>query len=185
MRRTCGNRTGIARATEDPRGRRTHARLRVLLLPLCIAVTLGACATQQPLRGRVAVSSMGPQPLTTLVTDSTGPVVLEGELEPELRRLNGAQVEVEGPRTDTPPNGGIDVHRYVILEIDGEAPFVGMLDASGTRLTIEDGSVLRLDGLPDPIRANGTARIWVIGDRREDVVAVRSAGVIRDDQRGR
>lgn len=156
---------------------------RAILLPLSVAIMMSACATQQPLRGHVSVSSMGPQPLTTLVTDSTGPIVLEGDLEPELRRLNGAEVEVEGQRTETPPNGGIDVQRYVILEIAGEAPFVGMLDASGTRLTIEDGSVLRLDGLPDPIRANGAARIWVIGDRRENTVSVRSAGVIRDDQR--
>lgn len=151
--------------------------MRAVLLTLGVAMLTGACATQ-PMRGRISVSSMGPRPLTTLVTDSTSPIVLEGALEPELRRINGAYVEVEGRRTDTPPSGGIDVARYVILEIQGEAPFVGLLDASGTHLTMRDGSLLTLEGLPQPIRAGGAARIWVIGDRRNDVVAVRAAGVI-------
>jgi len=151
--------------------------MRTVFLALGVALLAGACATQ-PMRGRVSVTSMGPRPLATLVTDSTPPIVLEGELEPELRRINGAYVEVEGKRTDTPPNGGIDVARYVILEIQGEAPFVGLLDASGTRLALPDGSLLTLDGLPQPIRTGGAARIWVIGDRRDDVVAVRAAGVI-------
>jgi hypothetical protein len=156
--------------------------MRSVLLAVGLALLTGACAAQQPLRGRVSVTSMGPRPLTTLVTDSTGPLVLEGALEPELRRINGAYVEVVGTPTETPPNGGIDVERYVILEIEGEAPFVGRLDASGTRLTMEDGSTLTLEGMPEPIRAHGAARIWVIGDRRGDVVSVRAAGLIATEQ---
>ncbi len=152
--------------------------MRVLTLVMALALVSSACTAQAPVRGRVLVSSMGPQPVTTLTTDSAAPLVLEGELEPELRRLGGALVEVEGARTETPPHGGIHVERYVVLEIAGEAPFVGRLDAAGTLLTLEDGTVLRLEGLPEPIRTGGAARIWVTGDRREDVVLVRAAGVI-------
>lgn len=151
--------------------------MRSAILALGLVMLTGACATQQQLlRGRVSVTSMGPRPLTTLVTDTTGPIALEGPLEPELRRINGAYVEVEGKRTETPPNGGIDVERYVILEIEGEQPFVGALDPTGTRLVTEDGSTLMLEHLPEPIR--GATRIWVIGERRDNVVAVRSAGVL-------
>src|SRR5690606_29103338 len=115
--------------------------VRSAILALGLVMLTGACATQQQLlRGRVSVTSMGPRPLTTLVTDTTGPIALEGPLEPELRRINGAYVEVEGKRRETPPNGGIDVERYVILEIEGEQPFVGALDPTGTRLVTEDGS---------------------------------------------
>ncbi len=144
-------------------------------------VLLGtACAAQAPVRGRVQVTGLGPRPVATLQPDSGRSLVLEGALEPELRRLGGALVEVHGSRTETPPWGGIQVERYVILEIAGEPPFVGLLDASGTRLTLEDGSTLRLEGLPEPIRSGGAARIWVTGERRAQVVAVRAAGVIAD-----
>ncbi|MGH7444323.1 MAG: hypothetical protein ACREKM_05580 [Longimicrobiales bacterium] len=152
------------------------ARAAVLAVALVLAGS--ACAAQTPVRGRVVVSSMGPQPLTTLQVDSGGPLVLEGPLAAELRTLNGASIEVQGARTSTPPNGGIDVERYVILEIAGEAPFVGRLDASGTQLTLEDGMTLRLEGLPEPIRTGGAARIWVTGERRGPAIEVRAAGVI-------
>lgn len=153
--------------------------MRSVVAALGIALLAGGCAAQQPLRGRVAVTSMGPRPLTTLVTDSTSPMVLEGPLEPELRQVNGAYVEVQGKRTETPPHGGIEVEHYVILEIEGEEPYVGRLDSTGTQLTTEDGSLLRLVGLPRPI--HGAARIWVIGNRREDVLEVRAAGVLARD----
>lgn len=152
------------------------ARAGVLAVALVLAAS--ACAAQGPVRGRVVVSSMGPQPVTALQPDSGGTLVLEGALATEMTALNGAIVEVQGARTDTPPNGGITVERYVILEIAGEAPFVGQLDASGTQLTLEDGSTLRLEGLPDPIRTGGAARIWVTGERRGSAIEVRSAGVI-------
>ena len=98
---------------------------RTLAVALALALANAACAAQAPVRGRIVVSSLGPQPLTTLQVDSGGPPVLEGAREPELRRLNGALVEVQGSQTATPPNGGIRVERYVILEIAGERPLVG------------------------------------------------------------
>lgn len=153
--------------------------MRSVIAALGIALLVGGCAAQQPLRGHVSVTSMGPRPLTTLVTDSTSPIVLEGPLEPELRQVNGAYVEVQGKQTETPPHGGIEVEHYVILEIEGEQPYVGRLDSTGTQLTVEDGSTLRLVGLPQPIQ--GAARIWVIGDRRDDVLEVRAAGVLARD----
>ena len=72
--------------------------MRALTLAMALALVGSACTAQAPVRGRVLVSSMGPQPVTTLTTDSAGPLVLEGALEPELRRLGGALVEVEGAR---------------------------------------------------------------------------------------
>lgn len=151
------------------------ARLTVIL---AVALLCSACASQAQLRGRVVVSSMGPRPVTTLQVDSGGPYVLEGARAPELARLDGALVEVTGRMTDTPPHGGVAVERYVVLEIAGERPFVGRLDAAGTRMTLDDGSTLQLEGLPEAIRAGGAALIWVTGERAGDAIQVRSAGVI-------
>lgn len=145
---------------------------------LAIALMSAACASQAQMTGRVVVSSMGPQPVTTLQVDSGGPYILEGAYEPELARLDGALVEVFGRMTDAAPHGGIAVERYVVLEIAGERPFVGRLHADGTGLTLEDGTMLRLEGLPEPIRRAGAALIWVTGERAGDRVQVRSAGVI-------
>lgn len=153
----------------------TEAFGRLLLIAACLSF---GCASHATVRGRVELEPTGPNSLTTLRSDSAGRLVIEGDLEPELRRLGGALVEVEGRLTNLPPAGGINVVRYAVLEIDGEIPFVGQLDSSGSRLRLDDGLELVLEGLPESISKRGTAKIWVIGQRQANIVTVRSAGVI-------
>lgn len=131
--------------------------------------------------GRIAVTGTDRASWATLVREDAASLVLVGPAEPELRRLSGARVRVEGRPAVDVPGEGIEVHRYEIVEIDGRRPFVGDLgsaDGAAWLLLPDEADPVRLVGLPADAVASGS-RIWVIGERRPDAIAVASYGVLR------
>jgi hypothetical protein len=134
------------------------------------------------LRGRVAV--VGNVPFTRPVIQAAGrQVELTGALEPELRRLAGAEVEVRGRRArgSLPGLEAIEVMEYEVLSVDGAAPHVGRLEEGEDGswwLNTEEGR-RRLSSVPESLRQRTGARIWVIGADGADGISVRSYGIIR------
>jgi hypothetical protein len=111
-------------------------------------------------------------PLTQLQT-SSGTVFVTGPLEPELRALSGATVDVIGEQTRRDDRVSVEVQRYDVVEINGERPVIGRWLANHTLLVGSD--TLNVTGVLDaPIGA----KIWIAGDRSARQVSVRSYGII-------
>lgn len=129
--------------------------------------------------GRLVVTGTAEIPAVMLERPGQPALQLSGDHESELRALDGAEVRIIGAPAATGIAGaGIDVERYEIIAIAGEAPFVGVLNADGSALELTDGTTLQLIGFPAPLRSPG-ARVWVTGERAADTLRVRSAGIIR------
>lgn len=113
--------------------------------------------------------------------DRTAAVRLTGDLEEELRRLSGAQVEVEGERVQAYPDQGLRVERYEILRIDGARPHVGIVEVDGPDeiWLMKDDERLRVRGAPGSLGDRAGAKIWVVGDRDGGEVRLGSYGLIR------
>ena len=136
-------------------------------------------ATDSIWTGRVAVTGTAEIPAVMLERAGETALQLGGEHEPELRALDGADIRVIGaPAAPGIAGAAIDVERYEIVAIAGEAPFVGVLSADSEALTVTDATVLQLVGFPASLRSPG-AKVWVTGERAADTLRVRSAGIIR------
>ncbi len=120
----------------------------------------------QQQEGIVGVTGTGVAPTATLTLDDGGSLGLTGDLAPELRRLSGARIRVEGRRAATPVGPGLVVSSYHIVEIEGRQPRVGILtgeDDGSWTLVPEGDSALVLDGMPATGVAEGM-KIWVVGE---------------------
>jgi hypothetical protein len=129
--------------------------------------------------GRVVVSGPEGVRMVSLQTESGVAVGLAGDLLDELTRLSGAVVTVAGPPTQTLQREGVEVVRYELVSIDGEAPVVGVLRGGGGSFRLEGDEPRTLVGVPEELAAQVGARIWVIGPETPEGQRVRSYGVIR------
>lgn len=131
--------------------------------------------------GRVA--SIGTEGMRQVVLslDDNSLVHLAGALLPELDRLAGARLRVQGTATTAAPAPGVDVRRYEILEVNGQRPWVGRLTQTGDGFALMDGDslVARLDQPPPDLVRQVGARVWVTGTETGQGVRVQSFGVIR------
>ena len=129
--------------------------------------------------GRLVVTGTAEIPAVMLERAGETALQLSGDHVSELRALDGAEIRIIGaPAAPGVAGAGIDVERYEIIAIAGEAPFVGVLNADGAALELTDGTMLQLMGFPAPLRLPG-AKVWVTGERAADTLRVRSAGNIR------
>ncbi len=131
-----------------------------------------ASAAQTLLRGQVVASGTEAMPFTTLQTTS-GLVFLTGALEPELRALSSATVELSGAQTRRDTRVTVDVRSYDVIDIDGERPLIGRLLASN-RLIINMDTL----SVTGTINAPAGAKIWITGDLSGKQISVRSYGII-------
>lgn len=113
---------------------------------------------------------------TWLVTES-GDVRVEGDLEPEIRQLGGATLELcgvlEGER--------MIATAYALRFMAGRPAWTGMLAQGGDEWFIEArGERLKLLGrLSDALRASENEQVWVAGVLEGRAIRVESFGVIR------
>lgn len=136
--------------------------------------------TLRTAEGVLGVTGTEVAPTAVIRVDDETSLGLTGDLAPELRRLAGARVRVEGRPAATPVGAGIEVLHYRILEIEGRVPEVGILREELDRWILypEDGEPLILEGMPATGIADGM-KIWVVGQPDADRhFRVESYGVI-------
>jgi hypothetical protein len=105
---------------------------------------------------------------------------LAGMLEPELRRLAGASVAVQGSLEGQRPVQRLEAREYQILEIDGEVPSTGILQSRNGQLWLAGPDTLRLVGAPRELSSKNGAKVWMVGPRSSGTLQVQSYGIIRD-----
>ncbi len=132
------------------------------------------------IRGTLAATGTAEIPSVTLRDDEGGAFILTGDLEGELARLTGAWIDVSGELHEQSPIPTFAVQSYVVLEIDGATPLVGVLSETDGGLQILAGSAVNLGTVPTGLREAVGAKVWILGPRRGDVLQVKSFGVIRD-----
>jgi hypothetical protein len=160
------------------------------LFPGVLYLLLAACAragssdvTQSPsrvteYRGKVVVT--GTEPATSVQLTGEGNLELIGGLEPELRRLAGATVMVQGALQGQKPLLRLEVQSYEITDIDGEVPSTGVLLMKDDQVWLAGKDTLQLDALPENLRAKEGAKVWIVGERSGQKLEVQSYGVIRE-----
>jgi hypothetical protein len=111
--------------------------------------------------------------ILTILQAASGAVFVTGALEPELRALSGATVQLTGARNDQGGRVSVDVKDYEVVDIDGERPVVGRVVA-GNRLAV-GRDTLNIRGT---VNAPVGAKIWITGDRSGTQLTVRSYGII-------
>jgi hypothetical protein len=131
--------------------------------------------------GQLAVTGAAPMTFVTLQPEEGRRAVqLTGGYEQELRNLAGAVVRVEGRRTAGPlPGPAIEVAAYVIVSIDGQRPWVGMLQVVDGDYRLAGAEPARLLGVPRELAGRVGAKVWVVGVRDGDVLRIQSYGIIR------
>ena len=134
------------------------------------------------LTGRVLITGTAHMESVTLQIDGGGAVNLSGVLLPELRRLTGAMVSVQGARTAAAgtPVEGFEATTYEVTSIDGQRPSVGILQQLDGGFTITGVDSVRLTGVPEALRSQAGAKVWVVGRPTDSGLQVQSYGVIRD-----
>lgn len=100
---------------------------------------------------------------------------LSGVYRDELIRLSGATVQASGTITDR----SLRVTDYEIVEIAGRKPIVGILDRTGEDMSLRtaSGEVVRLTSVPEDLRDQAGAKVWLILDAE---AGVRGYGILRD-----
>ncbi len=132
------------------------------------------------MEGRVALSGTDEVPMVRLRPEEGQAVTLTGDLLPELSRLSGATVAVEGTKRGSGMMAQFEVASYEIVGIDGERPVVGVLQQQGTSFRIAaEGGAVALSNVPDALARNVGGEVWVIGVRESGTLQVQSFGVIR------
>ncbi len=131
------------------------------------------------LSGRVLITGTAQMESVTLQIDGGDAVNLSGVLLPELQRLSGAMVSVQGSRTAAGPREGFEATAYEVTSIDGQRPSVGILQELDGGFTIAGAETVRLAGVPDALRRRVGAKVWVVGRQTPSGLQVQSYGVIR------
>lgn len=133
------------------------------------------------LSGRVFVTGSEPWTSVTLVPPQGRGVTLVGDLQGELRRLSGAAVRVVGARRGRP--GDLDVESYVVLEVDGDVPKVGILRERDGTLWLDGHDTVEVVTPPVDLRAKEGAKVWIVGRPAGKGLAVQSYGILRENGR--
>ena len=133
----------------------------------------------EQLSGQVMVTGTAQMEFVTLQIDGGGSVNLSGALLPELRRLSGANVSVRGTRKPATPLQGFEAASYEVTSIDGQRPSVGILEERDGEFTLTGAETVRLTGVPDALRRQVGAKVWVTGRRIDSGLQVQGYGVIR------
>ena len=134
----------------------------------------------EELTGRILITGTAQIEFVTLQIDGGGAVNLSGVLRPELERLSGAVVSVQGSRTAAGPLEGFEATAYEVTSIDGQRPSVGILQERDGGFTIAGLETVRLAGVPDALRRQVGAKVWVVGRQTGSGLLVQSYGVIRE-----
>ena len=134
----------------------------------------------ETLTGRILITGTAQLEFVTLQIDGGGSVNLGGALSSELRQLSGAMVSVEGSRTGASPLEGFEATAYEVTSIDGQRPSVGILQERDGGFTIAAAETVRLAGIPDALRGQVGAKVWVVGRQTDSGLQVQSYGVIRE-----
>jgi len=132
------------------------------------------------LTGQVLVTGTAQIEFLTLQIDGGGAVNLSGVLLPELRRLTGTVVSVQGSRIAATPFEGFEVTAYEVMSINGQRPSVGILQELDGGFTITGVDPVRLSGVPETLRRQVGAKVWVVGRPTDSGLQVQSYGVIRE-----
>jgi hypothetical protein len=165
-------------------------------LPLITAVTLLACTPQSERRdtvptpesgmaaaasGTVSIVGSAPMNVQVILRGEDGRAVrIVGPLEPEVRRLSGAEVAVFGQVSSNPdPIVGLQIQAtdFEVLSVDGEPALMGeivSMDGERAQMRMRDGETVTLTGAPREFRVG--QKVWIQGPRS---FAVQSYGVIR------
>ena len=133
----------------------------------------------ETLTGQILITGTAQLEFVTLQIDGGGAVNLSGALSSELRQLSGAMVSVEGSRTGANPLEGSEANAYEVTSIDGERPSVGILQERDGGFAIAAAETVRLAGIPDALRGQVGAKVWVVGRQTDFGLQVQSYGVIR------
>ena len=134
----------------------------------------------EQLTGQVMVTGTAQMEFVTLQIDGGGSVNLSGALLSELRRLSGANVSVQGTRKPATPLQGFEAASYEVISIDGQRPSVGILEERDGEFTLAGAETVRLTGVPDALRRQVGAKVWVTGRQTDSGLQVQSYGVIRE-----
>ena len=134
----------------------------------------------ETLTGQILITGTAQLEFVTLQIDGGGAVNLSGALSSELRQLSGAMVSVEGSRTGANPLEGFEANAYEVTSIDGERPSVGILQERDGGFAIAAAETVRLAGIPDALRGQVGAKVWVVGRQTGSGLQVQSYGVIRE-----
>lgn len=139
-----------------------------------------ASRTPVELDGKLFVTGAEPHTSVTLVQPGGTGVTLLGPLEPELRRLSGATVQVRVLKGTGERARGLYVDDYDVLSIDGVRPSVGTLSIIPGGLMLVGQDTLALTGVPAGLRGKEGAKVWIVGSRSGSKLDVQSFGIIRD-----
>ena len=174
----CGGRTDSS--DETPPGDQPAADTGTVGAQESGADTPDAAVDLERLTGQVLVTGTAQIEFVTLQIDGGGAVNLSGVLLPELRRLTGARVSLQGSRTAATPLEGFEATAYEVTSIDGQRPSVGILQERDGGFTIAGAETVRLTGVPDALRRQVEAKVWVVGRQTDSGLQVQSYGVIRE-----
>jgi hypothetical protein len=130
--------------------------------------------------GQVAITGTAGETFTTVALDVGGSVGVVGVLEGEVRSLSGARIRVEGRPGQGFPGPSVNVLSYEVLEINGQKPYVGVLQRVAETLVLEQpGAGLELSAFPTGLSGAVGAKVWLTGTLSGSRLAVQSYGIIR------
>jgi hypothetical protein len=140
----------------------------------------GRSRASEELTGKLFVTGNEPWTSVTLVPPEGKGITLVGGLEGELARLAGASVGVRGVRHDGPPVSALHVETYEVLEIDGEVPTVGVVTVKDGTIRLVGHDTIEVADPPERLRKSEGAKVWIVGQRAGDRLAVQSYGILRE-----
>jgi hypothetical protein len=141
---------------------------------------LAACSHVAPatemesFRGTVVITGTAQEPFVTVQRDDGAAHIVQGPLAEELHTLAGALVDVRGAIAGSGIRSTIAVESYDIVEIAGRRPLTGTILTDGRLATATD--TLYLSGGGSELRQG--LRVWIVGERTGDRLAVSSWGRI-------
>lgn len=132
------------------------------------------------LEGRLRLAGSDPNVMVMLQPAAGGPEVqLTGEHLGELERLSGIDVSVVGSLS-TAPRRTVDVASYQIQSVNGRRPSVGVVVSRGGAFWLEGDTSVRLSIVPDGLRNQIGAKVWIVGEMTDGSLRPESYGIIRD-----
>jgi hypothetical protein len=132
------------------------------------------------MEGIISQSGTSEAPMLRLRPAEGRAVTLTGDLLPELTRLSGVTVAVQGTRSGSGMMTRFAVTDYQVVAVGEERPVVGVLVLDGTTYRIGEGSAaVTLTYVPDGLAQNVGAKVWVTGVREGGTIRVQSFGIIR------